>query len=324
MKGLELSFHLKSISSHRNALMGLATIGILMCHASSYEVNLSPPLMSILALGQLGVDMFFFLSGFGLFFSLCNLRGSLLSWYKKRIIRVFLPYSMIYGPVLLLECVNNSKEWWFYFYNFSTLSFWFGDGGCWFIAFLLPLYIIVPFWKRVLDNVRYTLLLTICLCFILITIVGYFMPYLAEYLKQVIFFFVGIWIARYSIEDGKILNKKHVLFYATIIVILLILYCRLNNFIPLFWLLFFPLLYFSCKFFDWLKMNALYKTLNFMGSISLESYLLNVTLIVWINAFSLLPQSLYEYRYIFILIFGVIFSYIFNKICRRIISFIGV
>lgn len=323
MKGWDLSFHLKSISSHRDALMGLAAVGILMCHAPSYGINMSAPLLSILALGQLGVDMFFFLSGFGLFFSLCKSRGGVLNWYKKRIIRIFVPYFIIYAPTLLLECVDDYREWWYFFYNFSTLSVWFGDGGCWFIAFLLPLYLVVPYWRKLLDNVRYPLLLTICLCFLLSAIGNYLTPHLKEYLNQGIFFFIGFLVARYSIGDGKILYAKYVLYCIISIVVLLLFYC-FYDFMPLFWLLFFPSLYCFCKFLDLVKMKVLYKALNFMGSISLESYLFNVNLIVWINAFSLLPESLYKYRYIFIVSGGVTFSYVVNRISRRIVALIKV
>jgi len=57
-----------------------------------------------------------------------------------------------------------------------------------------------------------------------------------------------------------------------------------------------------------------------MGDISLESYLLNVTLIVWINYFALLPAGFYAYRYVFIVGVGIMLSCIINKISKVIVG----
>lgn len=102
-------FNLKLISTYRSALMGIATICILMCHATSNGVNV-PILSSVLSLGQIGVLMFFFLSGIGIYYSLNSTNGwrDYLQWYKKRFVRLLIPYILIYGPTLLLQSISNS------------------------------------------------------------------------------------------------------------------------------------------------------------------------------------------------------------------------
>ena len=63
-------FNLGELSSYRACLMGVATIMILCCHASVWCTGLPSIIRSFLVLGNLGVDIFLFLSGYGLYLSL--------------------------------------------------------------------------------------------------------------------------------------------------------------------------------------------------------------------------------------------------------------
>lgn len=93
-----MSYNLELVSKYRSALMGMATIGILMCHAPSNGVNLPFHLNSILELGQLGVMVFFFVSGLGLYYSTRRMEYSIsciAAWYRKRSVRLFVPYLII-------------------------------------------------------------------------------------------------------------------------------------------------------------------------------------------------------------------------------------
>lgn len=63
----------KHISLYRSALMGVATIWIMLLHGYELYKYISIPLISTFAKrGNVGVDIFLFLSGFGLWFSLSN------------------------------------------------------------------------------------------------------------------------------------------------------------------------------------------------------------------------------------------------------------
>lgn len=304
---------LETLSENRKALMGCATIGVLACHAAANDVHLPSIMMSILGLGQIGVDIFFFLSGFGLFYSLSKDNVKIGQWYRKRFLRIFVPYIIIYSPALLLTCVDTGKGWHYFLYNLSTLSFWFGDDGCWFISVLAVFYLIAPFWKSMLDKSKFSVLITFSIACVLYLIDFVYSYPMAGAFSQGLFFFVGMLVAKRINGGGKVLTNKNIIALACLFILLLFLY-SLFQFCPLLWILFFPFIIIVCVLLDYCKIKLISKVLDFMGNISLESYLLNVTLIVWIDYFSLLPTDFYTYRYAFIVGIGIILSYIVNKL----------
>ena len=141
-----LRFNLGIISKYRDELMGAATIGILMCHAPHYGVNLPFHLNSLLGIGQMGVLLFFFLSGVGMYYSTQKLENSAKSvgiWYKKRFIKLLIPYIIIYGLALCILTGRGGYGFTLreYLYRLSTLSYWFGDGGVWLLWLKTPVWL---------------------------------------------------------------------------------------------------------------------------------------------------------------------------------------
>lgn len=309
-------FNLKLLSDYRSELMGIATIGILMCHAHAYDVSLPFGIEKIFGLGQIGVLLFFFLSGMGLSFSLdkCEYSKSrIIKWYKKRFVRLLIPYFVIYGTALIIQCIDMGG----YLYKLSTLSFWFGDGGCWFVAVIIPLYLIAPFWHLLIQN-KWSALFCTLIVFIVLSVMDF---YLSEYLKQASFFFVGMWLARY-VKNGYTIGTKGVMICIVVLLVLLFGYYYWG-FGSLLRILFVPFVVFSVIVVDYLKGAVIRQILSSIGSISLESYLLNVTLIIWIDYFDLLHRQLYLYRYIFIVVVGVALSYFVKFITKPIINFLS-
>lgn len=95
--------------------MGMATIGILMCHAPANGVNLPFHLNSILELGQMGVMIFFFVSGLGMYYSTRRMEHSIsgiAAWYRKRFVRLFVPYLIIYAPALYISMSDSTTLNW--------------------------------------------------------------------------------------------------------------------------------------------------------------------------------------------------------------------
>lgn len=67
---MNLIIDLSKVSLYRTQLMGIAAILIVLCHASLYGVQMCSVLSTILNIGNIGVDVFLFLSGMGCYYSL--------------------------------------------------------------------------------------------------------------------------------------------------------------------------------------------------------------------------------------------------------------
>lgn len=161
-------------TQYRRELMGVATVLILLCH------SLLPPaihcpndiLRWIIITGNRGVDIFLFLSGLGMYHSLRKMtkwnRGGVIRWYAKRYRHILLPYLLICFPYyLVLGCVNDGHfSISIFLYRLSTLNYWLEHKGFWYIAMLIPLYFLTPFYARIIDKTKYQTLLTVTLCII--------------------------------------------------------------------------------------------------------------------------------------------------------------
>ena len=134
----------QSVSTFRSELMGAAILWIMLFHSKMF-----PPIVQhnyignsivyqLILDGGSGVDIFLFLSGMGIYFS-WEKNQNLLSFYKKRVIRILPTYISITGiywliyihyfspdlsvMALLREWVANVSGYtWF---TSGTLTFWY-------------------------------------------------------------------------------------------------------------------------------------------------------------------------------------------------------
>ena len=102
----QFNANLSDLSAYRTQLMGIATLMIIICHANAYHVLLPRFLASLFVWGNFGVDIFLFLSGIGLYYSLSkrntHKKDDYISFYKKRGVRIYIPYIIIYVPYCLI------------------------------------------------------------------------------------------------------------------------------------------------------------------------------------------------------------------------------
>jgi surface polysaccharide O-acyltransferase-like enzyme len=141
------------LSDYRTEIMGACAIGIILCHANLAHVALPSVFRTILGMGNFCVDIFLLLSGIGICFSLEKLAdGGLGRWYARRFMRIIIPYLIIYVPYYLWRCIANQYSIWRFFYYISTLGYWMEHDGAWFLALLIPLYLISPFLYKFLKN----------------------------------------------------------------------------------------------------------------------------------------------------------------------------
>lgn len=130
------------ISTQRSGLFGLAILWIMLFH-SSLDFGWAP-LHLIKATGYCGVDVFLFLSGIGLYYSM-EKNPSPVQFYKKRALRVLLPYiivAVLYEGGRCLTGVITPLE---AIANITFVSYWKnGYAVYWFIAAVLVFYLVYP------------------------------------------------------------------------------------------------------------------------------------------------------------------------------------
>ena len=85
------------ISDTRIESFGIATLLVILVHAKPYNWDAYPfVLYKICELGSIGVDIFLFLSGLGLFYAMKKCH-SVKMFCKRRILRILPSYMLITG-----------------------------------------------------------------------------------------------------------------------------------------------------------------------------------------------------------------------------------
>lgn len=134
------------LSRFRTQIMGAATIGVILCHAVLWDNELPLLIAKVLSLGNFGVDIFLLVSGMGIFYSLkknYSVSSNLKNWYMRRFARILIPYVVIMGPYWIWFCFYNNCINRFFYY-FTMVSFWKEHVGVWYLAGLIPIYLLSP------------------------------------------------------------------------------------------------------------------------------------------------------------------------------------
>lgn len=143
-------FNWSAISKCKTQLYGFAILWIMLLHglvrgAKASLGNHLSFLTPLITHGQYGVEIFLFLSGIYLYFSLkknCNFS----EFYKKRLIRILVPYLAITGTYWFVLCVCIKHNVIRFIGNITQYTFWFGHVHfAWYIGAILLFYFIYPF-----------------------------------------------------------------------------------------------------------------------------------------------------------------------------------
>ena len=132
---------LYSISSTRNILFGFSTLIIMFFHSTIQIPDRLPVLHFMKETGNIGVDIFLFLSAVGLYFSFSK-KECVSDFYKRRMLRV-LPSLFLFNVIwFAFEGTAGIKA---YLSNvFMTSFFTQGNRTVWFFALLIILYLLYP------------------------------------------------------------------------------------------------------------------------------------------------------------------------------------
>ena len=150
-----MDFNANSISQYRKTLMGISTLMILICHSNIHKVALPASLSLLFNYGNLGVDIFLFLSGMGIWYSLDSWKDDdkpLIKWYSKRYRRILIPYTLLAVPFLFFKGIEEDETILSLVGEYTTINYWITGTSLWFLALLFILYLIAPLLQTLLDR----------------------------------------------------------------------------------------------------------------------------------------------------------------------------
>ncbi len=123
-----------------------AMASILACHFTQMSSN-SYLVMSS-QFFNIGNHLFFILSGFLFGVKNEDFRGKTIQWYKKRLVRIFIPYEIMLAVLFLVSVATNTKivptMWLSQILGVQGWQTVFGAGQTWFISSLLICYLFTP------------------------------------------------------------------------------------------------------------------------------------------------------------------------------------
>ena len=325
-------FNLNRLSIDKPTLMGVATILILCCHAPHWCNELPDVISKPLMMGYVGVDIFLFLSGIGMFYSWTTVHHSnsnkrLLKWYFRRYKRLFIPYLVISIPIYTLLCYLDGSCWYTILENVSTLSYWKHHLGAWFVAMLLPLYILTPLLISCLSGkyrwIFFPILVLLCYLTAIIqndipTNKDDIISNISFIIKRLPSFFLGISIASY-VKDGRKISLSSLYIIIVLSIFATVVFYKFK--LPFEMFLAVTIVIGVCLLLTIDKpiVHLFNKVNTSLGRISLESYLFNIFLplllvrIDWDEIYPGLNKGNYC-LYILTICFGISLSYLVSRI----------
>lgn len=286
-----IQFNVQDISEYRGQLMGIATLLVIFGHSVGNGVAMPRWMESLCGLSSVGVDIFLLVSGLGLWYSLTSLNGNNVQqgvrcWYLRRYKRILIPYLIIIGFHCTLSVLHGmpiSQA----LFELSTLSYWVNHQGAWFIAMLIPVYALTPLHYRICNKVKSPVLYSSLLIAFMVVISALNYPVestgcqmVIDNVKQVLYhlpsFLIGFMLAPFAKTGKKISYFWMSILPLALVAIMKVMQC---GYWPEFLVL--PFVAVCCPTFKYMG-KIFFSVLNFLGKISLESYLLNVVIGTWI------------------------------------------
>lgn len=286
------------ISKYRSQIMGVAIIWVAVLHATMWFPI--EPINWIKLIGQGGVDIFFFTSSFGLYYAYQK-GESTKTFIFKRIMRI-LPFFI---PIALFR--------WYYLdysleqglYLISTLAFWFTwDRTMWYVSGIIPLYILTPFYLKMIKNKEKFWTIVMVILSFLIGLLFFNNTNQIVFIARIPIYFLGFLAGKYSYEKKEVSKKMifvHLLVMIIGFAILRISFIQYEAFLwsyGLYWypfiLITWPLCLFLGKFFELMekiKFTFISSTFSKIGLVTFEFYLIHEIMIqICSNIFTVATQ----------------------------------
>ena len=313
-----MNINLSVYSKYRTQIMGFAAIMIILCHIRGVDYSNIPFLEKLLWFGNYGVELFLFVSGIGMYYSLTKEDRSLVQWYKRRYVRIAIPFLLIAVSIYPLRIIANIPASLSDFLLYiTTLEFWLHHRGAWYVAMLFPLYFLTPYIVKVINTskarvITASVLIILLLGFSYLPLGNVIVRNMQFVTLRVPVFILGIGVAPYVRHKQRI-NALSMCFIV-LVGLLLCHYCTfsLGGGLAIICLLG-SIMAFICK------CKPINKILSFMGNMSLESYLTNIYLGHIIMKSDVITLS-GGAKALIVIVKGILTAYIFHKLSNKIIS----
>ena len=278
---LNLQFELRYISKARNFIYGITILWIVFFHCGLSVNNIV--FQTIKAYGDCGVEIFFLMSGICLYFSYQHYTN-VLSFYKRRCMKVLPYYLFFYGIVFgyfnLIQTLDIKQ----FLLNYTMLDFWIhGLGNVpWFLASILVFYWMYPLIYRVFfSKYQYKTygLLAALIGIGMICYMGYvYFPHLHIFIFRIPIFLIGCFFGK-KVYENQSLRLMHMLILIAISIVTYVLFKQFSSLAFLRNLFYIPLSIMIVLALSFIyRLNQRYlKLLNipivFLGGYTLEIYL---------------------------------------------------
>jgi len=322
---------LSSLLKHRNCIMGFACLWIVLFHS---EFNI-PILLYIKEIGYGGVDIFFFVSGIGCYYSLSK-DNNIYNFIKRRMLKVLpIYYTCLFFAIILESYFGVEITIQSIISNILCVRFFNSKGWCfvWYVTALWLSYFLAPYLKEIVDRVNTPISLLKVLLIIIMFTFSFFNNYrFMLMLTRIPIFFLGLYIGKLS-KNEFMVNMKHIMLSLNIMIIgfimLAVSYKYFPNYLTIYGLHWYPFILITpslCLFLAILfEKVKLFKKLEIFGKYSFEIYLIHYEILSVINHLNVYgTNAIYNGIYCFIaLLFTIpccfllrlfLERYIYNKI----------
>lgn len=157
------NFSFDSISKYRTELYGISILWIMIFHSRAMCNYIWPDALRFIHFGNMGCEIFLFISGICLYFSFTK-DNRMIPYLKKRVIRIWVPLLIIslpYWMKLLMEGTISVSN---FVCKLFALDFWLcGDQQIWFASFIMVAYFLYPYFYYFIFDKKYPFLRTVIL-----------------------------------------------------------------------------------------------------------------------------------------------------------------
>ena len=183
------------VSRYRGALMGAAILFIILFHV---PLARSDMFFGLRRCGNIGVDMFLFLSGIGLWYAWVK-NPSVGHFYKRRLLRIF-PTWLVISSVYYLQRFNwQSGDYLDLLLDITVnWGFWLNDElTFWYVPAIMMLYLWAPWYMKLIQHdplYRWLPVLMVCWCVVVqwVVPVHQAVGHIEIFWSRVPIFFIGI------------------------------------------------------------------------------------------------------------------------------------